>query len=144
MTSIIPIPTTRVSDLFMRQRLVSQAQGDQLSLSKLQNQISTGQRLQLPSDDAPAALRVISLQRLLDRKGQIKTNIQASNSYLSAADSNLGSVSTLLNTLRGQVVGVTGTLSTDADRQTLVQQIDQAVQTLIAAGNSKSQGRYLF
>ena len=42
------------------------------------------------------------------------------------------------------MVGVQGTLSTDADRQTLVQQIDQALQTLIAAGNSKSQGRYLF
>src|SRR5205085_7034910 len=109
-TSIIPIPTTRVSDLFIRQRLVSQSQTDQLALSKLQNQISTGQRLTLPSDDAPAALRAISLQRLLDRKGQIKTNIQASNSYLSAAESNLDSVSTLLNTLRGEVVGVQGTL----------------------------------
>lgn len=144
MSSIIPIPTSRVSDLFIRQRLVGQSQNDQLALSKLQNQISTGRRLSLPSDDAPAALRAISLQRLLDRKGQIKTNIQASNSYLGAAESTLDSVSTLLNTLRGDVVGVTGTLSTDADRQTLVQQIDQALQTLIAAGNAKSQGRYLF
>jgi flagellar hook-associated protein 3 len=144
MSGIIPIPTTRVSDLFIRQRLVGQAQNDQLALSKLQNQISTGRRLSLPSDDAPAALRAISLQRLLDRKGQIKTNIQASNSYLSAAESNLNSVSTLLTQLRGDVVGVTGTLSTDADRQTLVQQVDQAIQTLVAAGNAKSQGRYLF
>src|SRR3954452_25273771 len=111
--SIVPIPTTRVGDLFVRERLVAQTQRDQLSLFKLQNQISTGKRLQLPSDDAPAALRAINLQRLLDRKGQIQTNIQASNGYLGAAESSLSSVSDVLNELRASVVGVSGTLSSD-------------------------------
>jgi flagellar hook-associated protein 3 FlgL len=142
--SIIPIPTTRVGDLFIRERLVSQAQSDQLSLFKLQNQISTGKRMTLPSDDAPAALRAISLQRLLDRKGQITTNIQSSNQYLTAADSSLASVSGTLVDIRGQVVGVAGTLSNDADRQQLINNIDQAIQSLVSAGNTQSQGRYLF
>src|SRR4051794_11406833 len=144
MSGLVPVPTTRVSDLFATQRLVSQMQDDQLQLFNLQNQISTGKRLQLPSDDAPAALRAINLQRLLDRKGQIQTNIQSSNSYLSAAESNLNSVTGVLNELRASVVGVSGTLSNDADRQTIVQQIDEALKTIVAAGNSKLQGRYLF
>src|SRR3954469_21871521 len=142
--SIIPIPTTRVGDLFIRERLVGQAQSDQLSLFKLQNQISTGKRMTLPSDDAPAALRAINLQRLLDRKGQISTNIQSSNQYLAAADSSLADVSSTLVDLRGQVVGVAGTLSNDADRQQLIHNIDQAIQSLLSAGNAQSQGRYLF
>jgi flagellar hook-associated protein 3 FlgL len=142
--SIIPIPTTRVGDLFIRQRLVEQAQSDQLSLFKLQNQISTGKRMTLPSDDAPAALRAINLQRLLDRKGQISTNIQSSNQYLTAADSSLADVSKTLIDIRGQVVGVAGTLSNDADRQQLINNIDQAIQSLVDAGNTQSQGRYLF
>src|SRR5262249_36193013 len=135
---------TRVSDLFAVQRLVAQMQDDQLALFKLQNQVSTGKRMELPSDDAPAALRAINLQRLLDRKGQIQTNVQASNSYLSAAESNLSSVSDILNEIRAGVVGVSGTLTTDADRQSLVQQIDQALQSIVGAANSKSQERYLF
>ena len=61
MSSIIPVPTTRVGDYFVRQRLVGQVQNDQLDLFKLQNQISTGNRMQLPSEDAPAALRAINL-----------------------------------------------------------------------------------
>src|SRR3954452_19474879 len=143
--SIVPIPTTRVGDLFVRERLVAQTQRDQLSLFKLQNQISTGKRLQLPSDDAPAALRAINLQRLLDRKGQIQTNIQSSNAYLTAAESNLSrSVTDVLNELRGSVVGVSGTLSNDDARQSVVQQIDEALKSIVAAGNSKLQGRYLF
>src|SRR3954467_5717225 len=138
--SIIPIPTTRVGDLFIRQRLVEQAQSDQLSLFKLQNQISTGKRMLLPSDDAPAALRAINLQRLLDRKGQIATNITASNQYLAAADKRLESVSDTLIKVRGQVVGVAGTLSNASDRKGLVDEIDEALQSLLAAGNAKSQG----
>src|SRR3954470_22518809 len=137
MSSLVPIPTTRVSDFFATQRLVSQMQDDQIELFKLQQQISSGKRLQLPSDDAPVALRAINLQRLLDRKGQIQTNIQSSNSYLTAAESNLSSVTDLLNELRGSVVGVSGTLSNDADRQSVVQQIDEALKSIVAAGNSK-------
>ncbi len=144
MSSIVPIPTSRVGDNFVTQRLISQMQADQLALFKLQNQVSTGQRLQLPSEDPAAALQAISLQRLLDRQGQIQNNVQSSTSYLNAADSSLSSVSDLLNTLRGNVVAISGTLSTDADRQTLVQQIDQAIQTLLGTANTQSQGRYLF
>ncbi len=88
--------------------------------------------------------RAINLQRLLDRKGQIATNIQSSNQYLSAADSSLASVSSTLIDLRGQVVGITGTLSNESQRQQLINNIDQALQSLVGAGNSKLQGRYLF
>jgi flagellar hook-associated protein 3 FlgL len=142
--SIIPIPSTRVGDLFVRERLIGQVQSDQLSLFKLQNQISTGKRMLLPSDDAPAALRAINLQRLLDRKGQISTNIQSSNQYLSAADSNIADVSNILIDLRGQVVGITGTLSNEEQRQSLVNNINQALQSLMSDANATLQGRYLF
>ncbi len=144
MSRIIPIPTTRVGDFFVRQNLVQQVQSDQLDLFRLQTQISSGRRLQLPSDDAPAALRAINLQRLLDRKGQIKTNLQSSEFYLSAAETSIGTVSQLLSNIRGEALGVAGTLADDKARQTVVQQIDQALKTLVATGNSKLQGRYLF
>jgi flagellin-like hook-associated protein FlgL len=142
--SIIPIPSTRVGDYFVRQRLVGQVQADQLDLFKLQNQVSTGKRMQLPSDDAPAALRAISLQRLLDRKDQISTNIESSSQYLTAAEAQLGGVADILNDVRGGVVGVAGTLSNDSDRQALVDKINEAIKNILAAGNSQTLGRYLF
>jgi flagellar hook-associated protein 3 len=144
MSRIIPIPTTRVGDFFVRQNLVSQVQADQLALFRLQTQISTGRRLQLPSDDAPAALRAINLQRLLDRKSQIKTNLESSKSYLSAAETSIGSVSQLLSNVRGEALSVAGTLADDDARRTVIQQVDQALKTLVATSNSKLQGRYLF
>lgn len=144
MSRIIPIPTTRVGDFFVRQNLVGQVQSDQLDLFRLQTQVSSGRRLQLPSDDAPAALRAINLQRLLDRKGQIETNLQSSQFYLSGAETSISSVSQLLADVRGEALGVSGTLADNTARQTVIQQIDQAMKTLVATSNSKLQGRYLF
>ena len=57
MAAIVPVATGRTSDLLVRYRLLSQLGSDQSALLKLESQISTGQRLSLPSDDASAALR---------------------------------------------------------------------------------------
>jgi flagellin-like hook-associated protein FlgL len=142
--AISPVPTTRIGDLFVRQRLTSQVQRDQLALFRLQNQISTGQRLQLPSEDAPSALRAISLQRLIDRKSQIRTNIEAGNQYLGGADARLASIASGLNDLRGAVVGVSGNTVPQSSRLAVMQDIDSLLQELVNAGNAKLQGRYLF
>ena len=66
MTSIIGIPTTRISDLFIRQRMLSQVQADQLSLYRVQNQLASGHRFAAPSEDPVAAMRVM-LRRLLSK-----------------------------------------------------------------------------
>ena len=53
-------PNTRISDLLISQRLLSQMQSDQQAIFRLQNQLTTGRRISLPSEDAPAALRAIT------------------------------------------------------------------------------------
>jgi flagellin-like hook-associated protein FlgL len=144
MPGIFPIPTTRVGDLFVRQRLTSQVQLDQLALFRLQTQISSGKRLQLPSDDASAALRGINLQRLLDRKAQIRTNVQASVSYLGSAETSIRDISGELIKLRADTVGVAGTVTPQSDRDAVIKILDGVMEVLVNAANTKLQGRYLF
>src|SRR4051812_27537707 len=117
MAGIVPIPSTRVSDAFVQQRLISQVQNDQTDLFLLQNQISTGRRLNLPSDDATAALRGMALQNLLERKTQIKTNITTNQSYLTATDSALGNVTNLLTQARGEALTAVNATSTAQQRE---------------------------
>jgi flagellin-like hook-associated protein FlgL len=144
MSRINPIPTTRVGDFYVRQRLTAQVQQDQLDLFRLQTQVSTGRRLLVPSDDAPAALRAVSLQRLLDRKGQIRTNLEASNFYLAAAEGRLSEVSQRLREVRSEVMGVTDTIATQTQRDSAVQTIKEALELMLQTANAKAQGRYLF
>lgn len=144
MAGLIPIPNSRISGLLARQRLTSQLQSDQLDLFRLQEQISTGRRITLPSEDAPAALRAIALQRLVERKTQLATNVQAGQSYLSATDTALNDVATLLGDLRGSALGVAGTASTDQERQAIIAEVNRAIEQLVGVGNRKFRGRYLF
>lgn len=142
--SIVPIPTTRVSDILVRQRLQSQLQGDQLALLRLQDQLSTGRRILLPSDDAPAALRGISLQNLLERKTQMRSNITTNETYLATADSTLGSAADLLTSIRASALAVAGTTSSDSQRAAVSLEIESAIRELINISNQQVGGRYLF
>jgi flagellar hook-associated protein 3 FlgL len=142
--AIVPVPTTRVGDYFVRQRLVSQVQADQLSLFQLQNQVSTGRRILRPSDDAAAALRAMNVQRVLLRKEQVQTNLTNSEAVLGAADSSLATVSNQLSDIRAAALGVADTISTDSDRQAVIHLIDAALEALVATANTNFKGRYLF
>ncbi|MBX3432745.1 MAG: hypothetical protein KF847_05460 [Pirellulales bacterium] len=144
MAGIVPIPNSRISGLLARERLTKQLQADQLDVFRLQEQISTGRRITLPSEDAPAALRAITLQRLIERKTQISSNVSTGLSYLDATWQSLSDVSTLLGDIRGAAVGVSGTATTEEQRQTVVNDINRAIEQLVNIGNTRFRGRYLF
>ena len=144
MSGISPIPTTRVGDLFVRQQLVGQVQQDQLELFRLQMQISTGRRFQVPSEDPLAALRAINLQRILDRKGQVRKNLEVSRSYVEAAWTRITNLSAPLADLRAQALGAAGTVAPESDRLAAIKTIDELLPELVNAGNAKFQSRYLF
>lgn len=144
MTGIFPIPTGRISDSLTRSRLTQQTQADQLDLFRLQNQISTGRRIFKPSDDAPSALRAITLQRNIERKEQVQINLRGAEDSLTAAEGSLQEVATVLNDLRGDVLPVVGTIATDEQRAAVLDQIDADLQRLVDFGNATYQDNYLF
>ena len=144
MASLIPIPTTRASDLLVSQRLLSQLQSDQRDLLRIQSQLSTGRRISAPSEDAPAAQRAIVLQRLLEQKQQVASNREVSQSYLTATEVALGDVSSLLTDVRGLAVSASGTLLSGEERQNTIIQLERAVEQLVSISNQKFRGRYLF
>jgi flagellin-like hook-associated protein FlgL len=141
---ITGIPSSRVSDAFIRERLLAQVQHDQTALYRTQSQMSTGHRFQTPSEDPVAAMRVMGLQRLLQRKTQMTANQTTSSSYLSATDTALSSVSDLTSELRALTVGAIGTTATDDQRRAAAQQADQIATQLLDTGNQQFRGRYLF
>lgn len=144
MASIVPIPTTRVSDILTRQRLLSQLQTDQLALFKLQNQLSTGRRVGIPSEDAPASLRAISLQSLLERKKTVQENLATNQSYLAATDSALSGTAGMLASIRASALSVASTTNTDTERAAVALEVERAIQQLIDVGNQRFRDRYLF
>ena len=144
MTSILPIPIGRTSDLLVSSRLRQQLQFDQSSLLNIQTQVSTGRRVINLSDDAPAATRGVTLQRLLEQKSQVRTNLSTSRSYLSATENSLANVSELLSQVRGESLAAADSTRSDFDRLSAAKTVDAAIQQLLDVANHQFRGRHLF
>ncbi len=144
MASIYPIPTTRSSESLVQGRLLAQLQGDQLDLLRLQTQISTGRRVITPSEDAPAAIRAMGLQRLLEQKTQVQTNLITSQSYISASDVAISTLSSLITSVRGTAISVADTTASATERRAASVEIDRALQQILDVANQQFRGRYLF
>jgi flagellin-like hook-associated protein FlgL len=144
MAGIIPLPSTRISDSLVRQRLLSQLQSDQLDLFRLQNEVSTGRRITVPSEDVAASRRAMTLQRLLERKTQLKSNVDTGQTFLKSTDVALNNVASLLGDIRGTALGAAGTTSTEEERQAATTVVSGAIEQLLRTANTQFRGRYLF
>jgi flagellin-like hook-associated protein FlgL len=144
MPRITPIPTTRVSDLLAQQRQLHQLQSDQVDVLRIQQQISTGRRVNYLSEDAPAGMRAVALQRLLEQKDQIQKNLSSNDAFLSETDVTLGRVSEQLSEAKAEALGVTGIHGSDIERKTVADLIDRKIEQLLGIANHSFRGRYLF
>ncbi len=144
MSAIYPIPAGRSSDILLNMRTMFQLQSEQQMLLKVQQQLATGQRLHVPSDDPSSAVRTISLQRLLEQKEQIRTNLDTSQSYLNATDTALSGVADLLGEVRGLAVRAADTTTSELERRAISLQVGEALRRIVEVGNESFRGRYLF
>lgn len=144
MTSIVGIPTTRVSDMFISKQMLGQVQQNLLSLYETETQLTTGHAFQVASENPVAAMNVVSLQSLLERKGQAASNLASTASFLSAADSALSRVSDSMSDIRGTALSVVGTTATDLQRDSAAIEVSAAVSQLVNTGNQTFRSRYLF
>jgi flagellin len=107
-------------------------------------QVSTGLRVNQPSDDPAAAADYVNSLAASANVDQYTQNVTALTSQLQTADSALGSIVTSLNsaiTLGFQ--GGTGTTST-SDRQAIAQQVQGVLNNVVAQANTSYQGSYVF
>ena len=144
MASIYPIQPGRANDLLVQTRLTAQLREDQTALLRAQEQLSTGRRLIVPSDDASAALRAISFQRLQEQGEQLKANVTSNQSFLNATDNTIGNTTDILNDIRGVVLESINATSTETSRNAAAQQIRRAIETISSFGNRQFRDRYLF
>jgi flagellin-like hook-associated protein FlgL len=142
--AIIPVPILRSSDVLVQQRLLTQIQFDQLSLLKLQDQLSTGRRISVPSDDASASVRAIGLQRLLEQKGHSQRNLEATQSYLAGTDSAVSGVSQLVIDMRALAISMVDNTRTDLEREAATTEINRAIEQIVNDANRQFRGRSLF
>ena len=124
--------------------VISDIQSSEQNLSTALQQVSSGQRVSVPSDDPAAAAALVQLQAKAANVDQYTTNAESVLSQAQGADSVLTSVVSLLN--QAITTGTEGANSTSStsDRQTLATTIQGILSNVVSLANTTYQGISLF
>jgi flagellar hook-associated protein 3 FlgL len=135
----------RISTSSMHQNALTAMLQQQSVLSKTQNQIATGRRVQTPADDPVAAVHIIELQRALQESEQFGKNANIANNRLTLEEQALSDLGTLLQRARELAVQGNNATVDPASRKMLAAEVRGRLQELMDISNRKdAQGEYLF
>jgi flagellar hook-associated protein 3 FlgL len=134
----------RITSSMMMETAVRNIQANEQRQSNLQAEISSGLRINKPSDDPIGTAQAIDLQQTLDASKQYATNMDHATSWLNLADSTLGSVSDTLNRANELAVqAANGTLNT-SDMGAISAEVNQLQQQVLGLSEAKFGSYYIF
>ncbi|KLD62115.1 flagellar hook-associated protein FlgL [Dyella japonica] len=135
----------RLSTSWMYQQSLSTMLSQQSALAATQNQVDTGNRINVASDDPAGAGQVVSLNHVIAANAQYSNSIDTANTRLNTEASTLGSVNSVLDNARTLALqAVNGTLSA-SDRNSIASQLSQMRDQLLQLANTTdSNGNALF
>jgi len=124
---------------------ISGVQERQQDLFRLQQQLSTGQRVLVPADDPVAAAAALDLKQSRAIHDQYRVNGDAATAQLLAEEGALGSLTTLLQDVKTIAVYAGNSALSASDRATLAVELRSHYQDLLAIANQDNgNGQYLF
>lgn len=144
MNTISAFGFARTTPLSTQMQLQRNINNTQSALFNLQRQISTGQKYHLPSQSPASSRRTVLIQRLLESKTTQANNLQTAQQFLDLTDSSISEVNQLLNDLKGSLLEVPQSTTSDEQRKVIKDELYSAIQQLIGIGNTNIGGRYLF
>jgi flagellar hook-associated protein 3 FlgL len=135
----------RISTSAMHDLAIAALLRQQAELSKTQNQIATGKRVQKPSDDPVAAAQLFELTRTQSQVEQFNRNSTAATTRLQLEEQALADAGTVLQRVHELVVQSNTATLTNSDRQYIVTELQARASELQAIANRQdTNGDYLF
>ncbi len=142
--SVTPIQLARISNSQKIGRSQSSIALTQARLQQVQDQLTTGRRINAPSDDPGNATVAIQLQQVLDKRVAYADNLTAATSQLSQVDNSLANLTALLQQAKTLASANVGS-DVSADQRNSAAAVVQSIYTqVLAIGNSQFGGTYLF
>ena len=135
----------RITNKMMTNNVLTNINGNKNSLSKLEQQYSTGLKISKPSEDPIVAVRALKLRTNLNELNQYyEKNIPDALSWMDVTESALGTINEILTEVHTSCVqGASDTLTTD-DRNAILANLKQYKEQIYQEGSSNYAGRYVF
>jgi flagellar hook-associated protein 3 FlgL len=124
--------------------VVAMLDQQQEKVNTMEQQVSTGLRINEPSDDPVSAQQVLNLQGLMSATDQYSRNIQTGTTWLNQMDSSMSSMNNVLISAKGLATQMANGTYTASDRQSAAIEATQLRDQMISLGNSQIAGKYIF
>jgi flagellin-like hook-associated protein FlgL len=110
----------------------------------MDKQVTTGKKVNLPSDAPSDAVTILDSRHLIYQVDQYRSNLEAAENWLTASESSMDSISDLLinaKTLAEQMA--TGTIQTNQHQATAAA-VQNIIDEIIKLANTQVEGDYIF
>ncbi len=135
----------RISTGMIYELGVSSMQKRQQDQVQLQQQLSTGMRINTPADDPIAASSVLNIKQSQTINQQYKVNAEAAKAPLSLEEGALSDATTILQNVRALAVNAGNGSLTNADRANIATELEGNYQELLGIANrGDGNGQFLF
>ena len=134
----------RVTDRLLFDGLTRNLQRNSSELFRLQNIVSTGRKINKPSDDPVSISKILEYDELISRSDQYTENIDHAIGFLEVSDSALSGVGDIL--IRAKEIAIAqgnDTMNAD-DRQSASIEVQNLFEELVQLANTKLGDRYIF
>lgn len=127
----------RIGSAFSQQTSIDQLAARQAQIARLQDQISSGQKLQRASEDPGAAARAERARTALARIDADQRGLQGQRSAMQLAESSLGQSTDLLQRARELLVQAQGGTLNASDRQSIASELTGIREQLLNTANQR-------
>ncbi len=134
----------RVTQSMLNSQMLRNINNNLTKMSDLQNQLSTGRKINKPSDDPVGMSFSLRYRSEINANEQYKRNIGSATSWTDKNDKVIGEVNSVLQ--RARELAVQGANSTNPAQamDAMGKEIDQLYQQMVQLGNSQFNGKYIF
>lgn len=134
----------RVTQSMLNTQLLRNISNNLSRMNTLQNQLSTGMRINKPSDDPVGITFALRYRSELDANDQYTKNVSSALSQLEYADTNIGQAGDIMQRARELLVkGANGALE-QTSLDAIKVEISQLYNQMIEIGNSQFNGKQMF
>ncbi|RMH23650.1 MAG: hypothetical protein D6693_11150 [Planctomycetota bacterium] len=135
-----PVNIARVPNLLASQVMLANISRTGADLVRLQTQLSSGLRVESPSDDPIGASLIGALEQRLGRADQRLRNLQHASSALGVLDQALGEITDLSLEAREIAAGQVGAASDTDTRAAQAEVVQSLIDRLVRAANTEFDG----
>jgi flagellar hook-associated protein 3 FlgL len=136
--------STRITQSMMNSQLIRNLNANTNRMDDYQNQLSTGRRINKPSDDPVGVGFALRYRSELSANDQYQANSDSANSWLDYTDSTMGKANDVLQRVRELTVQASNGTNDQTAMDSINSEIKQLYSELVNIGNSDFNGKHIF